>query len=114
MNINEKFNTRQDLLRHYKKHSEDFKSDLVNCYEQIADSTARKEVDDNNVFGFVSGYNDKLVSYAKYDKETNVFVAYYYRDGGSEPIIMTCYKMSFDKFNRRMNRDKIDDIPQGL
>lgn len=112
----ERFNTRYGLKEHYRRHvlspkkgEIPFGDITMEEYEQIADYTQRMPVDNSHVFGYAVE-RDGLVSYNKYDKKTNIFVAYFYDN--DEPLTISCYRMDFDKFMRR-ERYKTGDIPEG-
>lgn len=66
-------------------------------------------VDNKRIFGYEIE-KDGRRAYNKFDKQTNVFVAYYYN--GNTPLTINCYGMHFDQFMRR-ERNKIGDIPKG-
>ena len=114
--ITEKFNNYDNLRRHYISHVKvNHRNELpfgdvsIREYEKLADNLQRTPVDNINIFGYEVEKEGKR-SYNKFDRRTNLFVAYFYR--GSEPLTITCYKMEFDKFMRR-SKYKIGDIPEG-
>lgn len=114
--ITEKFSSNDNLRRHYishvkvKRRSElPFGKVSIREYETLADGLQRAPVDNTNIFGYEVEKEGKR-SYNKFDKRSNLFVAYFYR--GNEPLTITCYKMEFDKFMRR-SKYKIGDIPEG-
>lgn len=116
--ITEKFNSINNLRRHYIKHVKNAKNRReipfgnisMKEYENIADELQNKEVDNINIFGYEVEKEGRK-AYNKYDKNSQVFVAYYYE--GNTPLTINCYKMNFDKFQRREKQNKIGDIPKG-
>lgn len=115
--ITEKFNSINNLRRHYIKHVKAVNTrtgvslgDLtMREYEKLADDTQRMPVDNKRIFGYEIE-KDGRKAYNKFDKQTNVFVAYYYN--GNTPLTINCYGMHFDQFMRR-ERNKIGNIPEG-
>lgn len=114
--VTEKFNSAYNLRRHYIKHVKNVKSGQIPFgdvslkeYEEVADITQRMPVDNIRIFGYEVERDGKR-AYNKFDKDTNIFVAYYYEN--NVPLTINCYKMSFDKFMRR-SINKIGDIPEG-
>lgn len=114
--VTEKFNNQYNLRRHYVRHVKSpkrgeipFGDVTVTEYEQIADDTQRMPVDNKRIFGYEVEKEGRK-SYNKFDKDTGVFVAYFYN--GDVPLTINCYKMDFNKFKRR-ERYKIGEIPEG-
>lgn len=66
-------------------------------------------VDNINIFGYEVEREGKR-SYNKFDKRTNLFVAYFY--SGNIPLTITCYRLDYNTFKRR-ERYKVSDIPKG-
>lgn len=114
--ITEKFSSNDNLRRHYVGHVKvthrgelPFGNVSLKEYEKLADILQKTPVDNINIFGYEVEKDGKR-SYNKFDKRTNLFVAYFYR--GNTPLTITCYRLDFDKFMRR-GENKVGDIPEG-
>lgn len=114
--ITEKFSSNDNLRRHYVSHVKlTHKGELpfgdisLKEYEKLADVLQKTPVDNVNIFGYEVEKDGKR-SYNKFDKRTNLFVAYFYH--GDTPLTITCYRLDFDKFMRR-GEHKVGDIPKG-
>ena len=114
--ITEKFSSNNNLRRHYISHVKvtrrgelPFGDVTIKEYERLADDLQKAPVDNINIFGYEVEREGKR-SYNKFDKRTNLFVAYFY--SGNTPLTITCYRLDYNTFKRR-ERYKVGDIPKG-
>lgn len=109
----ERFSSEDNLHKHYVKHvikGKEFGKITEQEYEKLAEDLQNSDVDYKNILGYISDYNGNI-SYNKYDKNTGVFVAYYYVN--SKPLTITCYIKTLRRYNEDKATNYIDEISKG-
>lgn len=116
----EEFTTEENLSRHYDKHVKDNKEYkwTKEEYDKYSDILSKTPCDYKKVFGYVQrDRRDGKESYVKYDKELELFIAYFMTKSRG-PLIITAYKKDWRKFNSDMYADEIyeyiGEIPKGF
>lgn len=109
----EKFSSKENRHQHYIKHikrNKEIQDISEEEYEQLADQLQRTPVNYKNILGYISDYGEKT-SYCKYDKDTGLFVVYYYK--GDEPLTVTAYIKTLRKYTSDKAVEYVDEIPKG-
>lgn len=109
----ERFTSEQNRHNHYIKHivrGKELLDITEEEYELLANQLQTTPVNYKNVLGYISDYNGRE-SYCKYDKDTGLFVVYYYKD--NTPLTVTAYIKSPRKYEADKAVEYIDEIPKG-
>ena len=114
--FDEKFTSEDNKQKHYIKHvisrkEYDAKNVSDSDYETIADVLQNAPVDNKKIFGYVSNYNNNNYTYVKYNKETNDYVVYTYKN--SIPYTISLFKRSWRYYNKRKELEYYADIKDG-
>lgn len=121
MVVDEQFSSDYSKQTHYNKHvvtgnnkeKKVFHNINQDEYEALADTLAITPVDNKNIFGYESEDISGKISYVKWNKTTEVFVAYTYDEGNPDPIIKSCYVKTFREYNGDKTIQYMGEIPQG-
>lgn len=112
--FDEEFTSEYNRQAHYQKHKKESPEWTEEEYEKQAEILAKKPVDNKRIFGYVSSGKDEKIAYAKWDKDTELFVVYSYKK--DFPYIITAFKKS----KREYESGKwdtvygyVDEIPRG-
>nr|CAI9751357.1 hypothetical protein DGKKSRWO_DGKKSRWO_CDS_0075 [uncultured phage]CAI9752243.1 hypothetical protein CVNMHQAP_CVNMHQAP_CDS_0075 [uncultured phage] len=112
--IKEEFTSEQNLRSHYNKHvihKQEFGDITEKEYETLADQLQRSKIDNKTIFGYTSETRDGRTAYCKYDKDTEIFVVYTYKN--STPYTITCYTKTWREFTGDKAIEYFDEIPEG-
>lgn len=119
--IYERFTTLASRKQHYQEHKKEFEEIGIKLsmkeYEALADSIANTPAEDSGIVSYVGPSHNPLVPenvYLKYDKSIGVAVMYAREKKGSESLVISCYPIKQAKFERRMQKSKLGEIPKGL
>lgn len=108
----EQFTSLKNKEKHYtKRQNQKQYTDITKDeYEDIADKLSRKSIDNKNIFGYVSLTKEGKTAFCKYDKNTQDFVVYTYKD--SKPYTITMYKKDWRQFNSDKAIEYFDEISE--
>ena len=115
LDLTEEFTSSHNKIAHYQKHViDEHRPDIsVDEYEKDADRLASAKIDNKIIFGYESTTREGRTAYCKYNKETALFVVYFYRQGNKNPQIITAYWKSWRDFTGDKAIEYFDEIPQG-
>lgn len=85
-------------------------------YLAIAEKLADSPVDMFRIQGYTIPVDDGRIKYVKWNRDTEDFVVYGRESLGSEPIIISMYKVSLRQFKGRaysLNKN-VGEIPYGM
>lgn len=117
LEMDERYSSEENRHKHYEKHIVRGKEYDVTeeQYEQDAEDLAKTPVDYKNIFGYMSKNEDTgKISYCKWNKNTELFTAYFYKDG--EPLTITSFRRDKRGYESEKWSDKfpyVDEIPSG-
>jgi hypothetical protein len=115
----ERFVNRYQWEDHYKRHAiidghypNLSKEEYLDKAEQLAD----RPVDMFKIQGYMTRSNDGRAKYIKWNRDTNDFVVYGRESEGSEPIIISMYKVPPKQFRGRAYSSgaSVGEIPYGM
>lgn len=113
----EEFTNQRTKEDHYQRHvvkgREYAKTVTADDYEAIADTLARTSVDYRHIFGYetTAPDGDTRTRYAKYNKETEDFVVYGWRE--KEPQIISLHKKTWRQYTIDKAVKYLGEIPEG-
>ena len=86
---------------HYNKHPiKGINSEIA--YEKEADKLALTEIDNINIFGYISNKNNSI---CKWNKKNRLFVVYYMKD--NQPIIKSFYRKGKVEYEKDKDKQAI-------
>lgn len=112
--FDEDFTSQANREAHYQKHQKEYPEWTEEQYEQYAEELAKKPVDNKTIFGYMGKNEAGKPNYVKWDKDTELFTVYTYRNGS--PYTITAFRKS----KREYEGEKwdsvfgyVDEIPPG-
>lgn len=114
--INKDFTGKQNRHKHYQEHvikRKEFGNISEEDYDRIAEQLMNTPVDNKTIFGYIGTYQKDKPAYCKWNKETNIFVAYTFTKD-NKPKAFTCYIKTYRSYYAKKIDDYYDEIPQGM